>query len=233
VHLVAHALQNGASMDQLERFMAMQVAWEQREAEKAFNAAVADFKLNPPEILKSSHVHYQGAKSDTDYWHAGHYDVTMAIVKALAVHGLSHSWKLNQDHAKSELTVTCTLKHKAGHSEFVSMQSSYDPSGGKNAIQAIGSAKTYMERYTLLAITGLSTKDAPDDDGASADVSPATVEAVLQDLLNVLKKADTRDKVLGVWHSGKGTLGVLSDRSAHDELKAAVESRLAEWKAQP
>jgi hypothetical protein len=48
------------------------------------------------------------------------------------------------------------------------MNSGPDDSGGKNKIQAIASAKSYLERYTLLAITGLATKDM-DDDGRATD----------------------------------------------------------------
>jgi len=40
-------------------------------------------------------------------------------------------------------------------------------SGNKNPIQAIASTVSYLERYTLLAITGLTTKDM-DDDGKNA-----------------------------------------------------------------
>lgn len=40
-----------------------------------------------------------------------------------------------------------------------------DTGPGRNAIQARGSAKSYLERYTLTAILGLSAQDS-DDDGA-------------------------------------------------------------------
>ena len=48
-----------------------------------------------------------------------------------------------------------------------------DTSGGKNNIQAMGSAVSYLERYTLLAITGLSTKEM-DDDGRGAGAGDGT-----------------------------------------------------------
>ena len=50
-----------------------------------------------------------------------------------------------------------------GHSESTTLQSPPDASGGKNSIQAIGSAVTYLSRYTLLAITGLATGENEDD----------------------------------------------------------------------
>ena len=47
------------------------------------------------------------------------------------------------------------------------MQSLPDTSGSKNSIQAISSAVTYLQRYTLLAATGLSTSELGnlDNDG--------------------------------------------------------------------
>jgi len=45
-----------------------------------------------------------------------------------------------------------------------------DAGGAKNAIQARASTKTYLERYTLKAICGLSEQD-DDDDGAGGSSS--------------------------------------------------------------
>ena len=43
-----------------------------------------------------------------------------------------------------------------------------DTGGAKNAIQARASTKSYLERYTLKAITGLSEQDDDDDGGGGA-----------------------------------------------------------------
>ena len=61
--------------------------------------------------------------------------------------------------------MTCVLTHVLGHSERVPMQSGRDESGGKNSIQGLGSTVTYLQRYTLLAATGMAVK-GPDNDGA-------------------------------------------------------------------
>jgi hypothetical protein len=46
------------------------------------------------------------------------------------------------------------------------MSGPHDQSGGKNAIQAIASTVTYLERHTAIAITGVAVSDEEDDDGA-------------------------------------------------------------------
>ena len=62
--------------------------------------------------------------------------------------------------------MTCILSHKAGHSEETTLAGPADASGSKNAIQAIGSTLTYLQRYTLVQALGLAA--TLDDDGSSA-----------------------------------------------------------------
>jgi hypothetical protein len=235
--LIELALSRGADVATLEQLMRLQIQWDQHQlvlakvdAEKAFNEAMAAFKANPPTIAKDKHVHYIGQKGEVDYDHATHFGVTKAIAEALSLHGLSHSWKTEQ--AGDKITVTCTIKHVQGHSESTSLTATNDGSGGKNSIQAIGSAKTYLERYTLLGITGLSTADMPDDDGNAAGmVGPVVVESVLQGLTEELAKAADDKACVALWNSGKKTLAALGDRSAYDEFKAAVFARRTALKA--
>ena len=165
VNLLQIAVQRGANIEELERLMVLQERFERREAEKEFTAAIAEFKRNPPTILKEKHVKF----GTTEYFHATHSAVTTAIVAGLAAHGISHRWDTDQDGGK--IGITCVLTHRAGHSQSTRLESGSDTSGGKNTIQAIMSAKTYLERHTLLAATGLSTTDidATDDDGRGTD----------------------------------------------------------------
>lgn len=171
-HMLAIAVERGADLDRLQQLMDLQERWEASQAKKAFAAAIAGFKANPPKLTKNKHVAYRNSKGGTtEYDHATHDEVTDKIATALAQHGLSHRWNVVQ--ADGRIRVTCVLTHVGGHSEQVEMTSNADDSGGKNSIQAIASAVTYLQRYTLLAITGMSTGDsADDDDGRSAGGAP-------------------------------------------------------------
>lgn len=219
--LLQMAVEQGADLDRLERLMALQVQWEQREAEKAFNDAMADFKAHPPVILKDKHVHFEGQKGPTDYDHATHFGVTKAISEALGKHGLSHSWKSEQRDGR--IVVTCTIKHRLGHSDSTSMEAPYDASGGKNSIQAIGSAKTYLERYTLLGITGLSTQDLPDDDGGRGGANvDMMAEKILDGLLADLEKVKTDEEAAALWATGSKALAATESPEAYAEFKNMV-----------
>lgn len=165
MRLLEIAVTQGVDTEKLEKLMALQERWEANQARQAFVRAMAAFKADPPVIGKDRHVNY--TKKDgsvVDYHHAGLAEACAAIIAGLSKHELSHRWETEQ--AEGKIRVTCVLTHAGGHSERTTLASAADDSGGKNSIQAIGSAVTYLQRYTLLAATGLA---AGDNDGAGAN----------------------------------------------------------------
>ena len=152
-------------VDKLEALLKVQMQWEANEAKKAYVVAMSAFKENPPEILKDKTVNYKTQKGVTSYKHATLYNVTSKINTELSKHDMTASWVTSQDNGS--VKVTCKITHKMGHSEECCLSAPPDTTGSKNAIQAIASTVTYLERYTILALTGLATADQ-DDDGAGA-----------------------------------------------------------------
>lgn len=145
----------------IEKMLELKERWDANEARKAYTAAMAAFKADPPTILKDKHVKFQTSKGFTEYDHATLGGACDAIIKGLSEHGISHRWDVAQGDGR--VKVTCILTHALGHSESVSMHGPVDDSGGKNAIQAIASSVSYLERYTLFAATGLASQDMDDD----------------------------------------------------------------------
>jgi hypothetical protein len=80
----------------------------------------------------------------------------------LASFGLTYRFRTEQS---DRISVTCVLTGH-GHEEENTLTGPADASGSKNAIQAIGSTLTYLQRYTLVQALGLAASD--DDDGAAA-----------------------------------------------------------------
>jgi hypothetical protein len=164
--LIEIAITKKADLDKLERLLDLQLRWEANEAKKAYISAMAEFKANPPMIEKDRHVEFKTKTGDrVSYDHATLANVTHKINQALSQYGLSAAWETNQEGA--EICVTCKITHVMGHSEKTALRAPSDQSGSKNAIQAIGSTVSYLERYTLLSLTGLATSDM-DDDARSA-----------------------------------------------------------------
>lgn len=156
------AVQSGLQPELLEKFMELAERQERRDAEKAYHKAFAAFKTDPPEIVKDRLVEYKG----TRYKHASIGNVVSAIIGGMSAHGLSHRWNIHQDGGN--ITVTCVITHEMGHSEETPLSAGADTSGGKNAIQAIASTVTYLQRYTLQAATGIAVLE-DDDDGNGAE----------------------------------------------------------------
>jgi len=187
--LVRLAVERGADLAMIERMVALQTQMEERAAFKAYTKAMTGFKAEPMEIFKKKQVGYTTKEGEfVGYKHAELSDVTDVVVPAMARHQLSHRWNVTQ--APGMITVDCIVTHVDGHSETVTMQAAPDTSGKKNAIQSIASAVSYLQRYTLLAATGMATKGA-DDDGANVGGA-----AERQDwLVNWMKQLDTAPNV--------------------------------------
>lgn len=166
--MMLQAMAQGASLEQVEKMMALQERWEAGEARKAYNAAFAAFKAEAIRIVKNRSV-TDGPLRGKSY--AELFSVVDAVTPALSRNGLSASWKLTRDE-KDWIEVTCTLKHSAGHAETVSMGGPPDAGGAKSAIQARASTISYLERYTLKAITGVAEGGDDNDGGADDQADP-------------------------------------------------------------
>lgn len=163
--LIQLAIQKDFDVERLKQLMELQERWQANEAKKAFVRAMTEFKKNPPKIFKDSHVKFDAGKGKVEYNHATLANVASVTADALSKHGLSARWETKQD--SGQVYVTCIITHVDGHSESTCLNAAPDTSGSKNPIQAIGSAVTYLQRYTLLTITGLATNEFEDDGRAS------------------------------------------------------------------
>ena len=221
--LLEMAVAQGADLDRLERLMALQERWEAGEAKKAFDEAHSAFKGEAVEIIKRKQVDFTNkAGGRTQYKHAELADVVDALAPALSKHGFS--WKWTPKQTPEWLEITCTLTHKDGHSESVTLGAAPDASGGKNSIQAIISAKTYLERHKLKAIAGVAEK-GEDDDGAGAAPHPLEVWAGRAALAQTLEELGLVSKDGAAHFRGAGNV------DAYKDFAAAVQARGAALRA--
>lgn len=177
MEMIGRALERGATVEQIQQFMDLQERFEEKQARREFNQAFAAFKAEAIVIAKGTTIKDGPLKGKK---HANLFDVVDAVTPKLSAHGMAISWRLTKDE-KEWMEVTCTLRHVAGHSEQVSMGSAPDSGPGRNAIQARGSAKSYLERYTATAILGLAAKDQ-DDDGIGTSAADTITEKQAADL---------------------------------------------------
>ncbi len=186
VDLISIAVQRGDDLAKIEKLMELQEHWEAGQAKKAYIKAMAAFKTNPPEILKQTKVSYSTNKGVTSYDHASLDHVATEINKSLSKYGLFASW--SQDQTEGLIKVTCKICHEDGHSEETSLSAASDLSGGKNAIQGLGSTITYLQRYTILALTGLAAKGM-DSDGVIPKEKTLLTDQQFADIQGLQKDA--------------------------------------------
>ena len=170
------AVEQGADLDKLEKLMELQEIWEASQAKKVYISAMAKFKSSCPPIQKTKKGHnclYSGLAESIE-----------TIKPSLSENGLSHSW--NTEQSESMIKVTCIITHEGGHQESTSLKSTPETSGSKNSIQSIGSAVSYLERYTLFAILGLASSDQDTDGKDPGNNQPVFIS---EEQIEDLKKA--------------------------------------------
>ena len=176
--LLNRAAAAGAAPEVLEKYMALYERWEERQAKKAFDAAIARAKAEMPMIVKNRSASFGPGK--TAYKYEDLASVTRSIDPVLSKHGIRYRWR-STSRPGEPVTVACIVSHDDGYSEENSLLAPIDTTGSKNPVQAIISTVTYLQRATLKAAIGLAAGD--DDDGKAAgiangkqDTSPVTIE---------------------------------------------------------
>lgn len=171
MEMVGRALEMGVSADILKQMMDLRDREEARAAKVSFTRAVAAAKAELRPIMKTREVDYTPpGKQRVNYRHEDLAGIEEQISPILVKHGLSYRYE-SDNGPDRPITVTCVLEHIDGHSTRTPLSAGADTSGGKNSLQAIASAVTYLQRYTLKLALGLSVSH--DDDGNKADETVA------------------------------------------------------------
>jgi ERF superfamily len=154
--MLNRAVSSGADINMIEKLMVLHERWDATQARKAFDEAVSAAKAEIPAIQRNATGH--NSKKYADFA-----AIAKVVDPIIGKRGLSYRFRTSQT---DRISVTCILSHKAGHSEETTLIGPADTSGNKNAIQAIGSTLTYLQRYSLVQMLGLAA--AADDDGKQA-----------------------------------------------------------------
>jgi hypothetical protein len=173
MQMLGAAIDRGMSVADLGPLMDLVERHEANQARISFMKAMAAFQAACPTIKKSS-------KSDR-YNFAGLDEVIRTVRPHLDANGLSVRFdtELTGD---TVITAICYVMHEDGHTQSNRFSAPIDRSvtkAGKpmmNALQQVGSARSYCKRYALMDGLNLVGSEF-DDDGAGA----GTVEPLLTD----------------------------------------------------
>ena len=146
IHILINRAMSEGNIDVAERLLSM-------AARRAFNKAVAAAKAKIPVIVKTADGHH-GKYADFA-------SIARVVDPIIGELGLGYRFRTTQTDAK--IAVTCVLFHDEGHSEENTLCGPADSATNKNALQAIGSTLSYLQRYSLVQALGLAA--GKDDDG--------------------------------------------------------------------
>jgi hypothetical protein len=199
MEMLSAAIDNGATVEMIDKLMTLQERWEANQGRKAFDNAIAAAKAEIPVIIKARVVDFTGKTGIRTHYHYEDLAVIAETINPiLANHGLSYRYRTGQESGR--ITVTCIISHREGYSEETSLSAGADESGNKNNIQAVGSTITYLQRMTLKAALGLAA--ARDDDGQasakSGPISDAQYDALLKEVERVSADLSRFEKAMGV-----------------------------------
>lgn len=154
------------TVDKLERLIAAQ---ERLQAAKAKAAYWRDFDEMGPHLpiiarrgIVRGKAEVKGQKGPIQSRYAKFEDIQAAVKPVLRRFGFVSSF-YTEWPALATLCIVCRLTHREGHFEESRFQSPADASGGKNAIQGLGSANSYGKRYSLKDLLDLQEQGVDDD----------------------------------------------------------------------
>jgi hypothetical protein len=212
-------------IDKIRQLLEMQERREVNRDKSALRHAMAEFKKNPPQIIKLRMANFE--KKDgggrVSYSYADLEGITSAIQDGLAEHGVTHSWTTAE--GQGVISVTCVLKFGMYEEPGVTLTAPPDTSGTKNAIQAKGSTISYLEKYTLLAATGMAA-GMPDSDGNGE--GPKMDGEAWNAHIKLIREAGTAEALKGFWQTAVKEARANKDAVSEKKFTEAKDKRKAE-----
>lgn len=203
------ATNKDVDVDKMSALLDMQERILNRNAKQEFSSALANLQAELPEVEKLATGH------NSKYAKFEH------ILAAIKPHLIKYGFAITHrcDNREGLITVTAVLSHKGGHSEETSVVLPADASGGKNAVQSIGSSMEYGRRYTMNALLGIATKDADVNGGNYQE--PEGLAIALNSIKNAKSLAELQKHFGAAWK-------MFVDKQSRDTLNNAYLPRKQE-----
>lgn len=157
--ILRFAVESKASVEVIERMMAVRKQLRDEQSKEAFDAALAAFQAECPVIEKKKSVADKGG--GTRYKYAPLDDIVSTVKELLQKHGFSYSLTAKVDQGWVE--AICTVTHRAGHSHQSEFKVPIDDKAYMNQMQKFAAALTYAKRYAFCNAFGILTGDEDTD----------------------------------------------------------------------
>ncbi len=192
--MIERAIASGATVEMIDKLMTLQERHEANLGRRAFDEAIAKAKAEIPPIFKNRSVGYETSGKKVGYQFEDLGEIARTVDPILSRYGLSYRFRTKQEGAA--VIVTCVLSHQAGFFEETTLQGQADNSGSKNAIQAVGSTVTYLQRYTLKAALGLAATTDTDGAKPASGADQNITEEQYRNLIDMIDAAGVPEQVI-------------------------------------
>ena len=159
MELIEKAIEGGTvTVEVIESLLALQNEREIKMAKRAFTEAMSRLQAQMPTIKKLK------INNGTHSSYAPLEDIREQVKELLSKNGFSYRW--NSKNIDGIMTVECIATHIFGHSENSEMSSDIigdiitkDGKSVMNSVQKSASTITYLKRYTLCNMFGITVAD--------------------------------------------------------------------------
>ena len=214
----------------VERLYAMHKEMMAREAESAFNDAMARAQANIVPIAKDRR------NDHTKSMYATLAAIAEAVTPVYTAEGLSVSFDTFSPERDKELPalekgwvrVIAIVSHRGGHSRRYHLDGPLDEAGkdgtkNKTGIQAMGSTVSYLRRYLKCMIFNVATTD--DNDGNGSAGGKRMDEKALADHLAAIESATADAEVMKAFGKAWNAAEDMKDKDAQRQLMNARDAR--------
>ena len=163
--LLRFAVEKGASVETIERMMAVRRELRAERAKEAFDSALAAFQSECPIIEKRKIVMNKDGRS-IRYKFSPLDDIITQVKALLQRHGFSYS--LDTVVEPGWVKAICKITHQGGHFQLSEFKVPIDPDAFMTQQQKFAAANTFAKRYSFCNGFGIMTGDE-DIDGASGE----------------------------------------------------------------
>lgn len=156
---IEKAIAQGATVETLEKLLAMRKELKAEHAKEAFIAAMSKFQAECPVIKKDKEVLDKYGKHRYNF--APMDSIVSQIKEPLGRNGLSYT--VDTTNKDGLLTAVCKITHILGHSEISSFEVPIDKDSYMSAPQKYAAASTFAKRYAFQNALGILTGDQDTD----------------------------------------------------------------------
>lgn len=223
IDLLHAAIERGIDPAGIKTLSEVMLSMQARQAEQAFNTALARFQAECPVVLKKKSIAFptkSGGSFTSRY--AEMSSIVEEVRELLTNCGFSYSFDREVD--EKTVRVWCVIRHTEGHQTRTLFSVPLDKGNKLSDAHAVAGATTFCERYAFRGALGITTGDV-DNDGKEFLVKFITPEQI--DILKKLME-EAAPNMDSFWkYAGVSTFEEITSRE-YGRIEAALLQKVKE-----